>query len=219
MATTWEKRPGIHVFAPHDDAQGECVLAQVLAAQPWRRDIEWPVGFEAGIVHRLDGSTSGALLIADDLQELAKFRAWFSSGLWQKSYVMLAARDVPWCHHRCKTPIGHARRRKGRMVVQRGRNTPHRGQWMEADTEFFRVDGSLFRVVIRTGVMHQIRVHSAFVGLPLLGDGRYGGGSTPEQAPPGVTFFLHHVGMKGPDGCQTEPVTTPGWASAFQARL
>jgi len=212
MATTWQKRAGCHVFPPHDDSQGDSVLSELLSEQPWRREIAWPTGFEGGIVHRLDGSTSGALLIADELQELAEFRAWFKSGLWKKTYVMRAAREVPWSHHRCRTPMGHARRRKGRMVVQRGRDTPHRGGWLEADTEFFRVQGSLFRVLIRTGVMHQIRVHSAFVGLPLLSDGRYGGGSTPADAPVGVTFFLHHVGMSGPDDFRTQPVKLPLWA-------
>jgi 23S rRNA-/tRNA-specific pseudouridylate synthase len=63
--------------------------------------------------------------------------------------------------------------------------------------------------------MHQIRAHAAFLGLSLLGDKLYGGGHTPEDAPHGVTFFLHHMGLTSPDGVvKTDAVPTPKWASA-----
>ena len=62
--------------------------------------------------------------------------------------------------------------------------------------------------------MHQIRIHCAFVGLPLLGDRVYGGGKTPTDAPEGVTFFLHHVGFQG-EGVATSPVPSPSWASTM----
>ncbi len=58
---------------------------------------------------------------------------------------------------------------------------------------------------MRTGVMHQIRVHAAFVGLPLRGDHRYGGGRRDGG------FFLHHVGLEGA-GFATSPVPWPDWA-------
>jgi len=100
-----------------------------------------------------------------------------------------------------------------RMVVQRGRSTPHRGRWYSAETRFRRVAGPLFEARMRTGVMHQIRVHAAFVGIPLLGDRIYGGGATPADAPGGVTFFLHHLGISGPEGLHTDSVPLPSWAS------
>jgi 23S rRNA-/tRNA-specific pseudouridylate synthase len=56
-----------------------------------------------------------------------------------------------------------------------------------------------------TGVMHQIRVHAAFLGVPLAGDARYGGGRTDDG------FHLHHVGFTGP-GLRTEDVPCPTWA-------
>ena len=56
---------------------------------------------------------------------------------------------------------------------------------------------------MRTGVMHQIRVHAAFLGLALAGDRLYGGG-------PGG-FRLHHVGLSG-GRWSTSSVPLPAWA-------
>lgn len=96
------------------------------------------------------------------------------------------------------------------MVVQRGPDTPHRGRWYPASTSFRVVDGTLVAAVITTGVMHQIRVHAAFLGISLLGDRRYGGPDHTTPPPEGVTFFLHHVGLRGA-GFSTATVPDPAW--------
>jgi 23S rRNA-/tRNA-specific pseudouridylate synthase len=202
------------MFAPHADASGDCVARRVLQREPWRGGVLWPVGFEAGLVHRLDNSTSGAVLAADSLEELAAIRAAFTAKAWVKTYRFVTARDVPWDENSCLRPIGHDARHKGRMVVQRGASTPHRGRWYPAETQFRRVRGRLFEAAIRTGVMHQIRVHAAFVGIALAGDRRYGGGGAPDGLPEGVEFLLHHVGMRGPNGLKTEDLPLPAWARA-----
>lgn len=203
---TVHKPAGLPVFPPHDDPQGDCVLARI-DTDP---SVAWPDGFDGGIAHRLDVSTSGALLVADDPDELARLRDAFRDRTFVKSYVFRAARDVPWHTHETSVRIAHHRRRKGRMVVERGRSTPHRGRWYEAHTAFRRRPGGIWEATMHSGVMHQIRAHAAFLGLPLLGDRRYGGGPTPDDAPPGLTFYLHHVGMAGPAG-RTTPVPWPDW--------
>ncbi len=205
MATTWNKPSGIPVFPPHSDPTGDCVLARLLAAQPHRAALDWPDGFDGGIAHRLDIHTSGALLVADDPAELAVIRDAFARKRLLKTYLLHSDRPVPWDRNTCELAIGHApRRRKGRMVVQRGANTPHRGRWYPARTEFERVGQGLWRARMRTGVMHQIRVHAAFVGIALSGDKLYGGGGDGR-------FLLHHVGLEG-EGIATEPVDAPGWS-------
>ncbi len=207
------KPAGVPVFPPHADPQGDCLLARLLRREPGRADQAWPAGFAGGLAHRLDVSTSGAVLVADDPEELAWIRAAFAEGGLRKTYRLLAARDVPWDAHGCTARIAHARRRKGRMVVERGRATPHRGRWYPAETRFRRLRGRLFEAEMRTGVMHQIRVHAAFLGIPILGDRRYGGGPTPADAPPGCEFFLHHLGLEGPGDLRTDPVPLPEWAA------
>ena len=183
---------------------------RLLAAQPERRAIDWPDGFAGGIAHRLDWSTSGALVVADDPEALAQLRQWFSSKALVKTYRFLAASDVPWHENRCEREIAHAARRKRRMVVRRGRATPHRGRWYSAQTSFRRIAGRLWEAEIQTGVMHQIRVHAAFVGLALRGDRLYGGGAP--AADSGRAFFLHHVGLVGPGGVRTADLPLPDWA-------
>ncbi len=204
MFSTWFKPAGIPCFPPHADPGGDCVLARLRAEQPERFELDWPPGFEGGIAHRLDVDTSGALVVADDPDALQRVRRLFADGALTKTYWFQASRDVPWDRNQCDRPIAHDRRRKRRMVVQRGRSTPHRGRWYPARTSFRRLDGDLWEATIRSGVTHQVRVHAAFVGLPLVGDALYGGGSGGHR--------LHHVGLVGPDGLRTDPVPAPWWA-------
>ena len=213
LPTTISKPAGIPVFPPHDDVAGDCLLRRLLAQQPWRAEIDWPKGFEGGIAHRLDTSTSGAMLLADSVEELEKIRSHFRDHSFVKTYLFLSAGDVPWDRNTCDKPIAHDPRKKGRMIVQRGKNTPHRGKWYPAQTRFERIGGRLWRATMRSGVTHQIRAHAAFVGIAILGDYRYGGGPTPPDAPPGLSFFLHHLGLRGPNGLVTDPVAKPEWAA------
>jgi 23S rRNA-/tRNA-specific pseudouridylate synthase len=207
MFTTWNKPAGLPCFPPHADPNGDCVLKRLLAAQPDRLAHIWPDGFAAGIAHRLDVHTSGALLLANDPQALVQLRMHFSSGELRKTYRFVSAKEVRWDSNQCERPVAHDRRKKGRMVVQRGAHTPHRGKWYPASTAFQQIHGRLWKAVITTGVMHQIRVHAAFVGLPLLGDHRYGGGRSADG------FRLHHVGVEGPGGLASDAVPMPIWGA------
>jgi len=215
MPTTLDKPAGLTVFPPHFDRDGDCLLQRLLRDQPWRKEITWPSGYEGGIAHRLDNSTSGAVLAADSLAELELFRGWFAEHRFRKTYLMLAAYEVPWRQHRCELPIAHHPRKKNRMVVQADAQTPHRGKWYPACSSFQHRHGRLWEVVIATGIMHQIRAHAGHLGIPILGDRLYGG--TPRELfPTGVSpqmrFYLHHVGMAGPENFHTDTLPLPPWA-------
>ncbi|MBK7758171.1 MAG: RNA pseudouridine synthase [Deltaproteobacteria bacterium] len=204
------KPPGLPVFPPHDDPQGPSLLAALpqLGSMPLP---DFPQGFEGGLAHRLDTSTSGIVLAARTPEALVSLRALFSGGRLEKRYRFIARNDVPWHEHLLELPIGHHPSRRDRMVVQRGPNTQARGHFYPAHTRLRRVEGRLWEAVITTGVMHQIRAHAASVGLALLGDHLYGGGALPAGlAPPGVRFCLHHAETLGLPGPQVS-VLSPSW--------
>lgn len=210
---TLSKPAGLSVLPRHDNPESDCLVRRLLDEEPWRGSLSWPNGFAAGVAHRLDVSTSGALAVADDPADLARIRAAFTGHALVKRYLFWASREVPWDRNRCERPLAHDRRHRSRMVVQRSAHTPHRGRWFPAQTSFERVEGSLWRARMSTGVTHQIRLHAAFVGLAIRGDRQYGGGPTPDDAPSGLTFYLHHEGFEGAD-LHTTPVPEPSWVRA-----
>ncbi len=214
------KPAGLPVFPPHADADGDCVLARLLVARPTQRRGDWPSGFAGGIAHRLDIPTSGQLLVARDPAALARLRARFAARALHKTYRLVTARDVPWDEHVVDRRLAHDPRRKARMVVERGRATPHRGRWHDAETRFVRrgpvgPGWTAWTATMRTGVMHQIRAHAAACGLALVGDRLYGGGDLDPDVPPGrpeaARFLLHHVGLVGDDDWRPARAPVPSW--------
>jgi 23S rRNA pseudouridine1911/1915/1917 synthase len=207
------KPAGIPVFPPHADPSGDCLLTRWTHEQNNSDGHDWPAGFEGGIAHRLDGSTSGQVLAAATPVALTRIRDMFRNGDLNKRYVFVSAGDVPWSEHTVQTPIAHDKRRRSRMIVQRGKSTPHRGRWYTAHTSFRRLGKTtdtafLWEAVITTGVMHQIRVHAASVGIPLRGDKHYGGGTPQDES---ISFLLHHIGMTGPDFLPPEASVPDFW--------
>ena len=187
------KTSGIPVF-PKMGEQEDSVLMRLLTQESHRTQLAWPEGFAGGIVHRLDTPTSGGLLVAENPQQVSILREKFSQKLFEKRYLFLSAKEPRWDNHYCEAPLAHDKKKKGNMIPKRGNNTPHRGKWYSAKTTFRhlgRKEGvSLWEAVMFSGVMHQIRVHAAFLGIALLGDRRYGGGESPEYFP--SSFALHH---------------------------
>ncbi len=218
----WLYKPaGLPVFPWHADPEAPCLLSWYQArgapAAPF------PQGFESGIAHRLDNSTSGLVLAAATPADLERIRSAFGNKTLHKRYRFLSQREVPWSEHHLTQPLAHHPKKKALMVFQRGRNTPHRGRWYPADTRLTRVDEHTWEAVITTGVTHQVRLHAASAGLALAGDKAYGGGPLPQGAPKGVDFPLHHLGLEGitPDGTpvRSPVVEVPEWWSALRLRL
>jgi len=211
---TLDKPPGLPVFPPHAQPEGDCMLRRMLAEKPDRAEVAWPFGFGGGIAHRLDISTSGQLVVARTLDDLAWLRDLFRRKWLHKRYRLFTTRAVPWATNETDLRIAHDRRRKGRMVAERGKQTPHRGKWYPAHTAFSEpaptAEGTLWTAHMRTGVMHQIRVHAAMVGIALAGDRRYGGGPCPVPRPEGVQFLLHHTGLSS-SGFEPAPAPLPSF--------
>ncbi len=206
------KPAGLSCFPLHDDPEKDCMLYRILRNNPELQELDWPSGFSGGIVHRLDIPTSGQLIVAKDVQSLHWIREQFSHKKLLKTYYFLSNKKVTWSENTITASIAHDRRKKKRMVVQRGANTPHKGKWLPAKTTFFRLgqaDGIvLWQAQMSSGVMHQIRIHAAFAGIALLGDRLYGGGPSPSQWP--SDFALHHYGLAAKNW-QPTPQPIPDW--------
>ena len=198
-------------FPYRKDPSKGSMLEQLLLQYPTQYQ-DWPDGFEGGIAHRLDVATSGQLLVAKTPNILLALRSDFAQKRLRKHYRFLTKKSVSWQQHEISFPIAHHKNNRRKMVVQRGRNTPHRGKWMSAVTKFQYLkskDGMhLWQASMYTGVMHQIRLHAAIAGLALVGDTLYGGGETPTYFP--SDFALHHCGIES-TRWGAPMIPTPTW--------
>jgi 23S rRNA pseudouridine1911/1915/1917 synthase len=126
-----------------------------------------------GIVHRLDKDTSGTLVVAKTAAALEHLAGQFKRRTVRKDYLALVHGEMP-------APNGTVRLPIGRHPVDRKRMSTMSRKGREAETEW-RVlrtlcGASLLEVGLRTGRTHQIRVHCAAIGHPILGDPVYGRG-------------------------------------------
>ncbi|TMK86399.1 MAG: RluA family pseudouridine synthase [Actinobacteria bacterium] len=138
-----------------------------------------------GIVHRLDAGTSGAIVVAKDDRTHAALTDMFRRHAVDRRYLALVRGAVEPDRFLVEAPLG---RRADRILVRAVTGK-------EAATEIAvreRLEGSaLVEARPRTGRTHQIRVHLAAIGHPVLGDRAYGGAGT-DASRLGLTRpFLH----------------------------
>ena len=138
----------------------------------------------AGIVHRLDKDTSGLMVVARSRAAMDALVGMIAQRSVVRQYVALAHR--PWrgaTSRSVNAPIGRDPRNRLRMaVVDLGQ---HAGKMArtdfeclanaEVDAETAAEAGCWVRCTLHTGRTHQIRVHMASIGHPLVGDALYGG--------------------------------------------
>ncbi len=123
-----------------------------------------------GIVHRLDKDTSGVMVVAKTEQALATLGAAFAARDLDRSYLALAW-GVPGADGAVEGDIGRDPRDRKRMaiVTRNGKPATTRYRLLQS----FSMSVSLLECVLLTGRTHQIRVHMASIGHPLVGDPVY----------------------------------------------
>lgn len=127
--------------------------------------------FRPGIVHRLDKDTSGLLLVAKNNQAHMNLAKQFQDHSIKKEYVALVHGEVEFDEGEIDAPVGRHPRVREKMAVTFK-------QSKEAKTIYRvikRLKGiSLLELYPQTGRTHQLRVHLAYLGHPILGDKKYG---------------------------------------------
>ena len=157
----------VHPAAGH--SSGTLVHA-VLAHEP---DLEGIGGEERpGVVHRLDKDTSGLILLAKNERAHRWLQDQFRLRKVDKTYLALVDGKPPTSSGRIEAHIGRDPSHRKRMAIvpeSRGR---------EAISEYKTVESfpnhTLLEFHPLTGRTHQIRLHCAFLGCPIAGDGIYG---------------------------------------------
>ena len=128
--------------------------------------------FRPGIVHRLDKDTSGLLIVAkNDICHQALTRQ-FQSGLIFKEYQALTWGTPPQRQGIITRPIGRHPVDRKKMAVNEVRGRSALTEWLVLET--YPPGINRLQLRIKTGRTHQIRVHCAALGLPILGDPLYG---------------------------------------------
>ncbi len=206
------KPAGLPVFPPHEGG-GPSVLSWWLAQDDCPRE-GFPEGFEGGIAHRLDTATSGLLLAARTPEALSELRGLFASRSLRKYYLFRSDVGPGQGAGTVEVAIGHHPKSRRRMIVAHPPHRACRGRWYPAWTRFTPLSeddsGCLWQAEIRTGVMHQIRVHAQHAGIPLTGDPLYGSaGVSPGPADPASGFMLHHAMVIFPGGAHSPVARLP----------
>ena len=148
------KRAGIAVHEGKTVSKKESVLG-ILAAQYRDR------GIKPQLVHRLDKDTSGLLLVAKNPESAKELESCFETGAVEKEYLCLLVGRLP--NNECKIDF---------PLPGRGSNPVRALTRYRVVKKFSEV--TLVRAAIETGRLHQIRLHFAKLGYPIVMDDQHG---------------------------------------------
>ena len=182
------KPPGISVH-PGAGTHGPTLVSALLFHMD---DLSSIGGVERpGIVHRLDKDTSGLMVIAKNDAAHRAMSEKFHDREISKEYAALTWGAPAKSHFLIEKPIGRHQIWRHKMTV-RDDGRPAKTEafltktWTAAEGTF-----SLFRIVLHTGRTHQIRVHLASEGMPIVGDPLYS-----KKTPPWETQWLMLASVK-----------------------
>ena len=119
--------------------------------------------------HRLDKGTTGALVFSLDGLSTASLAEQFASREVDKTYLFITDREVP--NQISLTTSSFIEKRSGKFISEQGENNSETDFRLLVTSQQF----SLWEAKPKTGKPHQIRLHAADLGIPILGDSEHGG--------------------------------------------
>lgn len=159
-----------------------------------------------GIVHRLDKDTSGLLVVAKTDAAHKSLAAQFAShgvdGRLERRYLALVWGTPLRQHGQVEAALARSRTNRLRIAVTEGPAGRRALTHFEVNERFQVADGStvasLMSLTLETGRTHQIRVHMAHIGHPVMGDPVYGSGfqTSASRLPPDAQAALVALGRQ-----------------------
>ena len=131
-----------------------------------------------GIVQRLDRGTSGLLAVARSERAYRSLSAQLAARTVERRYRALVAGHLPEDRGVVEAPIGRSTRAPTRMAVS-AQGRPARTSYAVLARVDEPLRATLLELALDTGRTHQIRVHLAAIGHPVVGDDRYGTAAGP----------------------------------------
>ena len=144
--------------------------------QEWlEKNFQWSIfnfqNLRSGIVHRLDKETSGVMVVAKTRQMFEALQRQFRQRQVEKTYLALVYGKLVPGEGDIAVPIGRSRQNREKFAVVPGGRQSETGYKVR---EYY--DGyTLVELKPKTGRTHQLRVHLAYLGHPVVGDERYAG--------------------------------------------
>ena len=159
-----------------------------------------------GIVHRIDKDTSGLLMVAKNDTAHLKLSEQIKEHSFTREYEAVIIGHLKEQKGSIDAPIGRSKIDRKKMAVTElnSKNAVTRYEVLEEYPGF-----SYVRLRLETGRTHQIRVHMAYLGHPLAGDGVYGGRNAERIMEGGQCLHARKIGFKHPTTGKYMEFTSP----------